>query len=95
MKVRWTENARSQLRRIHRYISRDSRIYAQRMVDRLTARSKQIGQAPLLGAVVSEYDLPDVREVLEWPYRIIYRVKQHEVQILAVIHGAQLPPATI
>jgi plasmid stabilization system protein ParE len=65
------------------------------MVDRLTARSKQIGQAPLLGAVVSEYDLPDVREVLEWPYRIIYRVKQHEVQILAVIHGAQLPPATI
>ncbi len=41
---------------------------------------------------VPEYDRDDVREVLEYPYRIIYRTSDDRVDILAVIHGArQLP----
>ena len=95
MKVRWTDSARSQLRAIYEYISRDSRVYARGMVDRLTARSKKIGMAPLMGAVVPEYNLLDVREVLEFPYRIIYRVTPRSVDILAVVHGAQLLPPNV
>jgi hypothetical protein len=31
--------------------------------------------------------------VIERPYRIIYRIKPEQVDILAVVHGAQvLPP---
>jgi plasmid stabilization system protein ParE len=52
VKVRWTENARQQLREIREYIARDSRVYARQMVDRVTARSKKIGKMPLWGAVV-------------------------------------------
>lgn len=92
MKVRWTDNARAQLRAIYDYISRDSRVYARGMVDRLTARSKKIGLAPLMGAVVAEYEMPDIREVLEPPYRIIYRLASQHVEVLAVVHGAQLLP---
>lgn len=88
MRVRWTDSARSQLRGIYDYISRDSPVYARRMVDRLTARSKKIGKMPLLGAVVPEYGLPDVREVLD-------RVKPRQVEILAVIHGARLLPPSV
>jgi toxin ParE1/3/4 len=42
--------------------------------------------------VVIEYESPDVRELIERPYRIIYRVKADQVDVSAVIHGARLPP---
>jgi plasmid stabilization system protein ParE len=35
----------------------------------------------------------DIREVIEPPDRIIYRVKEHQIDVLAVLHGArQMPP---
>jgi len=42
---------------------------------------------------VPEYDREDVREVIEKPYRIIYRIGEEQVDVLAVFHRAQrLPP---
>ncbi len=61
-------------------------------MDRLTARSQQLAGFPLSGAVVPEYESPEVRELVERPYRIIYRVRTDRVDVLAVIHGAQLLP---
>ena len=60
------------------------------MVDRITRRSQQCGRQPLLAGKVPEYDAEDVREVLSHPYRIIYRVLSDHVDVLAVVHGAQL-----
>jgi toxin ParE1/3/4 len=46
-----------------------------------------------MGALVPEYSHDDIREVLEPPYRIIYRAGPDRAEILAVIHGARtLPP---
>jgi plasmid stabilization system protein ParE len=42
--------------------------------------------------MVPEYQDPDIREVLEGQYRVIYEVTAKEIQVLAVIHGAQLLP---
>lgn len=92
MKVFWTNNALAHLVAIYDYISRDSSFYAQTMVDRLTRRSQQAGQFPMSGRVVPEYDRDDVRELIERPYRIIYRIRRDQVEVLAVIHGAQLLP---
>lgn len=92
MTVVWTKNAIGHLTHIYDYISRDSRRYAKRMVDRVTARSKQIGRFPQSGQVVAEYDDPQIREIIEGPYRVIYRVETKRVAVLAVIHGARLLP---
>jgi toxin ParE1/3/4 len=92
MRVRWTNAAIGHLASIYEHISQDSPRYAKRMVDRITARSQQIGRFPQSGQVVSEYQAPDVREVIEGSYRMIYRVSTDEVQVLAVIHGARLLP---
>ena len=59
------------------------------MVDRLTRRSVQIGEFPLSGRTVPEYEMSQVREVIEGPYRIIYWVKPDQIDVLAVIHGAR------
>ena len=62
------------------------------MIERLTNRSEQIASFPLSGRMVPEYEAPDVREVIERPYRIIYRIKPDQIDILAVVHGAQMLP---
>jgi plasmid stabilization system protein ParE len=65
-------------------------MYARRMVDRITQRSQQISTQPFSGRKVPEYEPEDIRELIEKPYRIIYRLKQDQIDVVAVIHGAQI-----
>ena len=88
MKVHWTETAECHLAAIHAYIAQDSQEYALRTVDRLTRRSQQIVDFPLSGRRVPEYNMDQIREVIEGPYRIIYHIKPDQIDVLAVIHGA-------
>ena len=93
MRVQWTHSAIAHLLAIYEHIARDAPIYAQRLVDRLTRRSEQIATFPQSGRVVPEYGAPDIREVIERPYRIIYRIREDQIDVLAVVHSAQvLPP---
>ena len=92
MKVEWTDNALEQLWAIHEYIAQSSPEYAQRIVDRLTRRTQQIRAIPLSGRVVQEYNAPQIREVIEGPYRIIYYIKPDQIDVLAIIHGARQSP---
>ena len=90
MRVAWTDNAVRHLSGIYDYIALNSPTYALRMVDRITRRSTQIAANPLSGRIVPEYQEKDVRELIERPYRIIYRIRPDQIDILAVIHGARL-----
>lgn len=91
MKVLWTDAAVAQLEAIHDYVARTSPEYARRIVDRLTKRSIQISAFPFSGRRVPEYELNEVREVIEGSYRIIYLIKKDEgqIEVLAVIHGSR------
>ncbi|MBA7483941.1 hypothetical protein ES707_19458 [subsurface metagenome] len=95
MKVYWTYRSVRHLVEIYEYIAQDSPLYAKRIVDRLTRRSEQIGTYPKSGRKVPEYERDDIREVIEGRYRIIYRIKLNQVDVLAVIHSAKIPPSDI
>lgn len=88
MNVHWTKTAEAHLDAIFAYIAQDSPEYARQMVDRLTRRSQQIAHFPLSGRKVPEYEMDQIREVIEGAYRIIYYVKPDQIDVLAVIHGA-------
>ena len=90
----WTERAVTLLGAIHAYIAAASPIYAARMMDRLLARVETRAPFPKSGRRVPEYDVPDVREVLEGPYRILYRYRAaaQQIEVLAIVHGRQLLP---
>ena len=81
---------------IHDYIAEDSAQYANRTIDRITRKSKCLARHPLSGHAVPEYEDqagPDIRQILQGSYRIIYRVRPDVVQVLAVIHSARhMPP---
>ena len=36
-----------------------------------------------------EYQIEQIREVIESPYRIIYYIKPGQIDVLAVLHAAQ------
>jgi toxin ParE1/3/4 len=88
--VVWTEAALAQLASIRDFISQTSPIYADRMIARLLARGHQLGEFPLSGRQVPERMDPALREVIEWPYRVIYRVQPTQVEVLAVVHGRRI-----
>ena len=93
MRVHWTNTALEHLLSIYAHIAQKSPVYADRTVDRLTRRSEQLAVFPRSGRIVPEYQLPDIREVIERPYRVIYRIKPEQIDVLAVFHSAQeLPP---
>lgn len=94
MKVYWTDTARDHLTAIHAYIAKNSPQYAVRVVDRITKRSQQIATFPLSGRPVPEFELEQIREVLEGAYRIIYYIRPDQVDVLAVIHATRNIEAT-
>jgi toxin ParE1/3/4 len=94
MRVVWTPQAQEQLRAIHDYVAAASPVRARHLVDRLTSRSKQIAEHPQSGRKVPELDLPQIREVIERPYRIVYRIKSGQIDVIAVLHGAMQSPWT-
>ena len=89
MKVIWTDAASTQLDLIHNYVAQTSPEYAQRIVDQLTNRSKQIADFPFSGRMVPEYELNLMRELIEGSYRIIYLIKDEQIEVLAVIHASR------
>lgn len=95
MKVYWAQEARSRLKEIEAYIAKDSPQGAKRVIDRLLRRSQQLTSLPKSGRLFQEYQEADVRELLERPFRIIYRVVGDRIEILTVMHYRQLLPKDI
>ncbi len=94
MKIVWSENAEIELDEIYEYISLDSESRALQMIERIRDRNKQIAQFPYSGKMVPEYEQNEIREIIESPYRIIYRIKENQIEILSVFHcSLGKPPA--
>jgi addiction module RelE/StbE family toxin len=95
--VYWTPEARSRLKEIQDYIiSQDAAKAAKEVVTTLLARTRQLATAPLSGHKIPDYPDEHIREILQRPYRIIYRVTEQQVEILTVMHYRQLlPPVTV
>ena len=90
--VYWSYKARAQLREIHSYIAKDSPRHAAQMVDRLTRRGERLAIEPRADRRMPEYPEDDLREVLERPYRLIFRASPGRVDILTIKHYRQRLP---
>jgi addiction module RelE/StbE family toxin len=92
--VAWSERAISDLETIHRFIAQDSPAAADLIVDRLRIATRQLADFPGSGRLVPEASDRGVRELIDSPYRVVYRVREATVEIVTVLHGArQVSPA--
>lgn len=92
MKVIWTPRAQRRLKEHYDRIAEDQPGNAWRWVARVFAREEQISAHPHSGRQVPEFQRDDIREIFEGDYRIIYRIKSEQVDVLTVRHGARLLP---
>jgi addiction module RelE/StbE family toxin len=86
----WTELALADLGQIHEYIARDSRHYAGRQIEKIMKKVERLKIQPMSGRIVPEFSDPNVRELNEGNYRIIYKVKIEIVFIARIHHSARL-----
>lgn len=90
VKIIWTDFAIEDLRVIHEYISKDSKLYADRFISKLIDRVEQLEKFPRSGRVVPEFDNDSLRELIEGNYRIIYRLEQDFVGVARIHHSARV-----
>ncbi len=87
--VIWSKPARRDLRNIHDYIAFDSKFYAKKVVQEIARQSENLNDFPLVGRMVPELEDYDIRELIVYSYRLIYKVTSSRVEILALVHGKQ------
>lgn len=88
-KVIWTEFALEDLRSIYDYISQDSKVYADRFIERLISRVDQLESLPQSGRIVPEFQNESLRELIEGNYRIIYKLNLDSLGIVRIHHSAR------
>lgn len=89
MRIFWTDAALNQLEAIRDYHAQTSSEYAHRTVGRLVNRSEQAAAFPRSGRMVPEYEIDEVRQVVEGSYRLIYLIREEQIEILAVVHTSR------
>jgi len=89
-KLIWSPKAISCLENIHKFISKDSVYYASHFVDRIVQIIENIPCFPRSGRMVPEYNDDNIREKIFRKYRIVYRLKESSIEIVAIVHGTRL-----
>lgn len=89
MKIEWTEPAVADLESIRDYIKKDSEYYASRFVERIIEAVENLKRFPEIGRIVPEAEEENIRELLFYNYRIMYRLETERILILTIIHGAR------
>ena len=89
VKVLWTEFALEDLRSIHSYIAKDSKIYADKFVEKLINRVDQLESFPKSGRVVPEFESDTIRELIEGNYRIVYKINSDHIGVVRIHHSAR------
>lgn len=93
--VYWTPGARLRLQEIQQYIrDQNADNSADKMVAILLKRTRQLEIVPFSGHKIPGYS-GEIRELLERPYRIVYRIKAQKIEILTVMHYRQLLAKTL
>ena len=85
----WSPEAVEDIDAIAAYIERDSPWYARAVASKIVETAESIPEYPELGRMVPEIDDSAIRERLVHRYRVIYRLDEARVLIVAVIHGRQ------
>lgn len=89
-RVRWTEIAEEDLVAIVEYIASNNPDNALAVFDRIRSLADELVSFPERGRIVSElykYGISQYRELLPSPWRLIYRIGEDVVFVMAVIDG--------
>jgi len=91
-RVHWSPEALEDLEAIQEYIGRDAPSYAQVLVHRIISAVDRLNSFPIMGRVVPEVGRQEVRELIVGAFRVVYRYRNEEVEIVTVFRASRLFP---
>ena len=89
-KVLWTTVAEKDLLGIVEYFAHDNPHAARKALGRIRSVTAKLDRSPERGRIVPvllEHGISRYREVVVRPWRVIYRVEERKVYVVAVIDG--------
>jgi plasmid stabilization system protein ParE len=90
-KIKWTDLAENDLLEIETYIAQDSFTYAFITSEKIINRTFILEKFPKSGRIVPEFENPNIRELIEGNYRIVYFLKGNKgITILRIHHASRL-----
>jgi len=91
--IRVSARAETELDAICEYIAKGSIANAARMRTRLGAAIDGLRYMPRRHSLAPEHAKTggELRQVIEWPYRVVFEVEDMMVHVHTVRHGAMLP----
>ena len=69
-------SARKDLKELVQYIARDNPGAAEKMGMKILKDINRISEFPEMGRMVPEFQNPDLKEIIVYPFRVIYRVNR-------------------
>jgi plasmid stabilization system protein ParE len=89
LELAWSESALGDLEALHAWVGRDAPPLADRISDRVFETVERALSFPRIGRTVSEVADESVREFLFRTLRIVYRVEDARIVVLAILHGGR------
>jgi plasmid stabilization system protein ParE len=93
-KIIWSYEATTDLEALAEYIAKDSIFYAASFVQKVLDISRSVSEFSERGRIVPELDNPNIREIFVKEYRLIYHIKESQIDILGLIHGKRIQTNT-
>jgi plasmid stabilization system protein ParE len=88
-KIIWAETAYSDLQAVFDFIARDSTVYAASFAQKAIDTAESLIEMPMRFKIVPEFNANNIRETLVFNYRLIYKVDEHSITIIAMVHGSR------
>ena len=91
-KIEWTSNAKEDLLNIIDYIKQDSIENARKVYEKIRGKAHSSNFFPFRGRVVPELQRKGItiyRELIENPWRIMYKIENDIVYIMAIFDARQ------
>jgi len=90
-RVAWTQGTVEELTASLEFIERNSSLAARRVAHACV----RLALFPQSGRRLTERPSAEAREVIIRPFRLIYRIRGEDVEILSFYHGARVLPDTL
>jgi plasmid stabilization system protein ParE len=86
----WTDPGSKQLEEISDYISQDSQDNADAVITEILNSVDRLEQFLRLGRRYTKWNIDEVREILGFKWRIVYRIVTDRIEVVVeIIHGSR------
>ncbi len=85
--VYWLPQAMKDLVEIYDYFFQDNPLAADIFENQIYLKIAKLLKFPRMGRMVPEIEDPVLREIIWLKYRIIYRIRLEQIEIVTIFHG--------